>query len=262
MTAETGGTNRLGRSEKVLIALAIVGALLGAAWLLWPSRGAPPPAPSQVAATPVQEPPPPQESAAPPASPQDAHSMLEAVSGNPIYRRWLAVGDLVRRWAIVTDNAAEGVTPRKQLAFLDPGSPFSVERRGDKRVIAAESYARYDGFADAVASVDAQAVADVYRRLHPVLEGTYRELGYPDASLDRVTARALRRILAAPVREGDVVVVEEEGLWLFGDPALERLPQVEKHFLRMGPRNTRLLQAKAREIQEALDLPAEAAKAR
>ena len=34
----------------------------------------------------------------------------------------------------------------------------------------------------------------------------------------------------------------------------ESLGPVEKHLLRMGPRNTKLIQSKAREIAAALDL--------
>jgi hypothetical protein len=192
-----------------------------------------------------------------PAAVADAtqvRSLVEAFSSDPRFRRWLPEGDLVRRWVVVTDNLAEGVSPRRQLGFLAPARPFSVERRGGREVIAPASYRRYDDFADVVATVDAQAVARAYRSLHAVLEAAYRALGYPDASLDHVTARALHRIEAAPVRDGEVEVVGEGTLYEFADARLERLGAVEKHLLRMGPRNTRLLQAKAREILLALGL--------
>jgi Protein of unknown function (DUF3014) len=196
--------------------------------------------------------------AAPPGPPPAVgaarvRSLLESVSPDARFRRWLAEGDLVRRWVVVTDNLAEGVSPRGQLGFLAPGRPFSVMRRGGKDVIAPDSYRRYDELADVVASVDATALAGAYRELHPVLEAAYRALGYPEGSLDGVTARALRRIEMAPVRDGEVVV-EGEGPFVFADARLESLGAVEKHLLRMGPRNTRLLQAKAREILQALGL--------
>jgi hypothetical protein len=126
---------------------------------------------------------------------------------------------------------------------------------GNRHVISPDTYRRHDDFADAVASIDAQALARVFRELHPVLEAAYRALGYPGASLDRVTARALRRIELAPVEEREVAVEGERGFFVFAAPRLEGLGAVEKHLLRMGPRNTRLLQAKAREIQLALGLP-------
>jgi hypothetical protein len=47
-------------------------------------------------------------------------------------------------------------------------------------------------------------------------------------------------------------VVRSEGLYAYADPALEALGPVEKHLLRMGPRNARLVQGKAKALREAL----------
>ncbi len=41
-------------------------------------------------------------------------------------------------------------------------------------------------------------------------------------------------------------------LWEFRDPTLEGLSPPQKHLLRMGPANVRLIQSKIREIQAAL----------
>lgn len=238
------------------IVLAVAAIAAAGAAVLWyvrrpPARPVTAPAPASSAEVPKAEAP---AGPAPVATPAQVRSLLEAVSPDARFRRWLAEGDLVRRWVVVTDNLAEGVSPRRQLAFLAPARPFSVKRRAGREVIAPESYRRYDDFADVVASVDAQALASAYRGLHPVLEAAYRALGYPNASLDQATARALRRIEAAPVREGEIAVVETDGVYAFADARLEKLGDVEKHLLRMGPRNTRLLQAKAREILLALGL--------
>jgi hypothetical protein len=240
------------RTPWILLAVAVLAAA-GAAVLWYLQR--PPAGPVAAPAPPPVEAPP----AAPPgpAPAVDAarvRSLLESVSPDARFRRWLPEADLVRRWAVVTDNLAEGVSPRGQLGFLAPARPFSAKRRGKKYVIAPDSYRRYDEIADVVATVDAQALARAYRELHPVLEAAYRALGYPEASLDRVTARALQRIEAAPVRDGEVFVEDEGGVYVFADSRLENLGAVEKHLLRMGPRNTRLLQAKAREVLEALGL--------
>lgn len=254
---ERGG----GGKAALLVAIALV-LLAGAAWFLWPSDEPPPPPPPPPAAALPAEPPPAPAPEAAPAPPRDPMALLRDASAHAAWRRWIGMEGLVRRWAIVTDNVAEGVTPRKQLGFLEPEGPFAVERRGGRTVISPRSYARYDGLADVAASLDARSIAAAYRGLHPLLEAAWRGLGYPDGSFDRVTARAIRRIVAAPVREGEVEVVDEGGVFLHADPELERLPEVEKHLLRMGPRNARILQAKAREIRDALGLPAEPGKGR
>jgi hypothetical protein len=232
------------------LALAVAAVIGGTLFALrWSSE---PSAPAPAARVDPQ----PLASAAPSAEPPaDAGPPpLEAVSSHPLYRRAIE-GDLVRRWAVVLDNLAEGVSPRRQLAFLAPPGPFTVlERRGAK-VIDPASYRRYDAFADAVASLDAPALARAYRALRSPLEAAHRALGYPGASIDRVLARALDRIEGVPVEEGDVAVEVDGGVYAFRERRLERLSDVEKHVLRMGPRNTRLLQAKARELRRAVGLP-------
>ncbi len=194
--------------------------------------------------------------AAPAVDPLTVNALLAPVSTHPLFRRWLAEGDLVRRWVVVTDNLAEGVTPRKQLGALALPRPFSTVDHGGQTFMSPESYQRYDEFAEALSSIDAQALARAYRELHGVLDAAYRALGYPDGSIDRATARALKRIEATPVRDGEVALVPKGLLFAFAEPDLEVLSAVEKNLLRMGPRNTRLLQSKAREIREALKLPA------
>jgi hypothetical protein len=250
----------LSRGEWISIVLAV--AILGAGGYLYLRGKDSAPMPGPATADHAAEPP---EAVLPdaPAPAMDegrVRSLLEPVSPDLTFRRWLDAGELVQAWTVVTDNVAEGVTPRKRLQLLAPKQPFIVLEQPGRIVIAPISYARYDWVADAVASVDAQALARAYRELRPAVEGAYRALGYPGASLDRVTVRALSRIEMAPVRDGEVEVVGDRGLYLFADPALERLGDIEKHLLRMGPRNTRILQRKAREIREALALPAEMAR--
>lgn len=249
---------RLRRSNPLPIALVVVGAVAALAffaWRFWQRSGAPE-APS--ASAPAAAPAPAEEApAAAGASvdPATAEGLLAAVSQHELYRRALAEGDFVRRAAVVVDNLREGVSPRRSLAFLAPAKPFAVVRRGEETVIDPASYARYDAFGDAVASVDVERLASAYRALRGTLDAAYRALGYPGGGLDRAIARGLERFDAVPILDGDVPVRDEEGVFVFEDERLERLTDVEKHVLRMGPRNARLVQTKAREIRSALGLP-------
>lgn len=238
------------------VAIAAAGAWFG--WRLWKGGGESPPEPQAAAPAPGAEEP----QAAPAPAPADetpvdaagAKPVLDAVSPNALFRAWLAEANPVRRLVVLLANVAEGTIPRKLLSPFAPHSPFSVERRGDKTIIAAESYARYDAAADALDSLDVRALASAYRRLRGALEAALAELGYPAGSLDRLTLRTLNRIEAAPVPEGDVALENEGGVWIFADARTERLGDLEKQLLRMGPRNERRVQAKARAIREALVL--------
>jgi len=47
-------------------------------------------------------------------------------------------------------------------------------------------------------------------------------------------------------------------LYVFDDPALEARDGVDEHLFRIGPRNARIVKAKAAALQQALGLPAPA----
>jgi hypothetical protein len=232
-----------------IIALVVAAVAIVAVYLV--SRKHPtesPPPPQAVA----PEPPPPTDAPLPPAAESDARirTALAPASNKPQFGEWLKQTELLDRWVVVTENLSEDVSPRKQLTFLAPAKPFTV--KADK--IDPRSYARYDGIADVVASVDAQRFAGAVRELKPLLEAAYHRLGYPGKSFDELAQRALQRLVDAPVVEGSIKVAPKGALYKFADDKLEAQGAIEKHLLRMGPRNTKLIQAKAMEIASSLQL--------
>jgi hypothetical protein len=156
---------------------------------------------------------------------------------------------------VVADNLAEDASPRKPLSFLAPAKPFKAAEVKALPTIDPKSYARYDGFADLVASIDAKAAAGAVRALHPLLESAYHKLGYPDRKLDDLLQKALQRLAEAPVVEAPIQLESKGAIYKYAYDQLEAQGPVEKHLLRMGPRNTKLIQAKAQELSSALKAP-------
>jgi len=191
----------------------------------------------------------------PPAARSDSQvrDALASLSPRNLYQEWLSTDHLLERLAAILVDVANDESPNRQLPIPFPRQRFSAVRAGGSLAISDRSYARYDFFANVIASLDERQVAAAYHRLHPLLEGAYHLLGYPGKPLDRVTSRALRRIADAPVRE-EVRVRKAGSLFVYEDPALEALGPVEKQFLRMGPRNTQLLKDQARQIASALGM--------
>jgi len=200
----------------------------------------PPPAPQ------AEAPPKPADAPLPPAEKSDAdlRKNLASLSSRPEWAQWIAATDLLDRFVVTVDNVAEDVHPRKQLDFIQV-KPLKSDRLDTLR---------YDFVADVIASIDAKGAAQVVRDLHPLLESAYHKLGYPDRKFDQVAAKALKRIIDAPVVEKTPKLVPKGLVYAFADEKLEALGPVEKLLLRMGPRNTKLIQAKAKEIAAALDL--------
>ncbi len=233
--------------------LALVG--LGVGYVLRGSKPPEAPAPTPVVAAPKAEPA--ARAPMPPVAESDrrVRELVGALSSQPELAKWLTAEGLVQRFATAVSNIADGESPRMVLSFLAPPGPFQVSRRQGRTAIDPRSFERYDAVARVVGSVDAVAAARVYGELKPLLEGAYAEIAPPEQTFDGTFSRAIQVLLAVPVPQGDVEVVERGALFAYADPQLEGLNRAQKHLLRMGPRNMQIIQAKLRDLQGALNLP-------
>jgi Protein of unknown function (DUF3014) len=178
--------------------------------------------------------------------------LVGRLSSHPTVAAWLTSDHLIRNFTVVVANTATGRTPSKQLTRVRPAEPFQVMTRGSNIWIDPQSYRRYDRYADAISGLDPNGAAQLYTRLKPRIQDAYRELGYPDGNFDAVLQRAIAEILETPVIEGNVALVSKSVAYEYADPRLQSLSPVQRQLLRMGPKNTRLIQEKLREIAPLL----------
>ena len=82
--------------------------------------------------------------------------------------------------------------------------PHASTRAASSRSIRDRS-ARYDGIANAAASMDPAGLARVYSMLKPRLVEAYKELGHPEGDLDVAVERAIVHLLQTPVVEEPIV---------------------------------------------------------
>ncbi|QSQ15585.1 DUF3014 domain-containing protein [Myxococcus landrumensis] len=170
--------------------------------------------------------------------------------------KWLQEKDLVRRVTAAVNNVAAGDSPRMVLGFLRPAEAFQVVEAKDKTLtIDPKSHARYDLVARVVDTFDAQVAGSMYRDLKPLIDQAHREIAPPGQAFDSTFSHAIQHLLAVPVPEGALEVRPHGGFYVYVSPELEGLSAAQKHLLRMGPQNIRLIQAKLRELQTALGLP-------
>lgn len=246
------------------VAIAVL-ILAGAAWYFWPQTRLDPP--SQTTGNAVK----PQTSTVrlpaepgedidlPPLDESDAivRELVTRLSAHPRVAAWLTTDNLIRDFVAIVVNISQGQTPTPHLAHVKPDGRFQAQQEGSRLRIDPRSYSRYDGYAQAVAGLDAQGAARLYATVKPRVEEAYQGLGAPDGTFDRTLEKAIVRLLETPIVEGDVGLQSTTVSYSFADPVLEALAPAQRQFLRMGPANMRAVRAKLAEIAGFLGIPAE-----
>ena len=156
---------------------------------------------------------------------------------SPGMAEWLKQDDLVRRFAVVIDNARVGDYPRRQLGFLVPTAKFPVRQEGDRTLLDPDGYHRFDSFVDTAISIDPQRAAALVRTFSPLLVEALKELGAKDPDPTTAIREGIEQVLATPDLQGDIEVVQPKVYYQFADPNLEALKPLQKQLLRMGPQN-------------------------
>ena len=265
------------QSKSILITAAVLVVLLvGAGVLYWYSLrppAAPPTIEQPKTAEPSQPPSPPaevklgEEKEAPPQpevempaldqSDDFVRQTMRNLSPHGKLGEWLRIKNIIRVFVAAVDNIANGKSPRPQFGFLSPGQAFQVREKGSRISLDRKGYERFDILTDAIVSFSSSMTVQAYQKLRPLFQEAYRELGYPQKDFHTTFIRALKRILDAPVVEREILL-EEEGTglnYVIIDEGLEDMNEVQKHLLRMGPKNTKKIQQKVREIALALGVP-------
>ena len=243
--------------------IAALGLIVGAAGAWWWTRAPAPPAPTpaatfgtDAAVTPPAEPTRP----LPPVGQMDIflRALLGTLSASPELARWLATDDLIRQMAHAIDLVSRGQSPARELTVLRPDGALRTTGSPRQLTLDPASYRRFDGIASAVASLDARAVADAYRTIHPRLDEAYRALGRSNSTVDQAVGAALQVLIDTPdVREPIRLIPGAGASYSYADPQLQTLTPAQKQLIRMGPDNLARVKARLREIKTAIETPKE-----
>lgn len=164
--------------------------------------------------------------------------------------------EAIRKFVRAVNAMEEGKVVHEYRPLVSPAPPFQVERQGtmpDEQVqqyrLLSENYKRYDKYVATFAMLDTDALVATYKRFYPLLEEAYREMGLKKGNFHTVMLGAIDNLLAAPVKDGDVLLVRPKVFYQYADPELEKLPATHKLLMRMGPDNTRSLQASLKTLR-------------
>mgnify|MGYP003735058537 CR=1 FL=1 len=233
-----------------------------------------PPAPAVASAAPEPAAPPPQQ---PAQAPEEHHPLEPAADaqGNPPLApdastafdstvaawlgrerslRFVATEGLARRIVATIDNLPRSHAAAQLWPLHPVGGRMAVEGSAADLRIAAGNAARYGAVVDFVAGLDPAPAAALYRRVYPVLQRSYEELGYPGKHFNDRMVAVIDHLLKTPEPTQPLALklvrvqgqaqnqVAPQQPWLryeFADPQLEALSAGQKILLRMGPEHER-----------------------
>lgn len=255
---------RLLRSRRAkragLVALAVVIVGVGG-WLWHRSRTHSAPSQPEVAAGDTASPASPATTAEAPlelpsldASDAVVRKLVSALSSRPELASWLVSDKLVHRFVVSVVDVADGKSPEDQLGFLTPRQPFRPRTTADGLVVDPASYHRYDALTATFVSLDDAGVARLYKELSPLMDEAYQDLGLHGGTFQSAMARAFGRLLAVSFPNEPPALVHTSVPYSYESPALEGLSPAAKHLLRFGPTNGKKIQAKLRELANAMGI--------
>jgi hypothetical protein len=220
----------------VALALAVFG---GLGWYVW-QRNRPAPPATTASPAPAAEAPAATAPAVvlPPLEQMDPflRTLLSGLSSHPQLLAWLATDDLLGSLATAIDRLAQGQSPARDLAPLRPAEGFAVATRRGTTIPESRGYARYDGLAAAVASIEPAKLAAAFRTIEPRLAEAWARQGR-SGSVREAALRAAAVVAATPDPPDEVALVRRVSGYGYANPELEALPPAQKHLLRMGPAN-------------------------
>jgi len=165
---------------------------------------------------------------------------------------WITTDEAIRKFVVVIDNLATGKISRKYLPIPKPETKFSSTHDGVKETLNTTSFERYNPYIKLFENIDNNMAAVLYQRYLPLMEQAFSELGYANGTFHDTLMQAFDVLLSAPIVTDDIELVRPSVFYKFADPDLEKALPVHKQLIRMGPENTRKLQAKIRQLQTAL----------
>ena len=179
-----------------------------------------------------------------------SQAMTEIVGTAPL-AEYLVQGQAISRLVATIDR----MTSRQVPPLVNPIKPTAdklvVDSEGERVVLSARNYARYDGHVALMQSVDAGALVMLYQRYSPLFQQAYSENGGEGSFNDRLV-EVIDHLLETPDVPGPVYLTKPEAVYVFEDPGLEAMTAGQKILVRMGSVNAAIVKEKLAEIRSEL----------
>jgi hypothetical protein len=169
---------------------------------------------------------------------------------------------VVRHIVATVDNLGRDHAPSLAWPIQPTPGRFTVQRGANgSDTIHPDNRLRYTPLVSMIESVDTEQAVAVYRRLYPLFQQAYEELGFPGRHFNDRLVAVLDLLIGTPVprQAPALLLVEVKGPvaslrpWVrheYADPAWQALSSGQKILLRVGPDHQQRLTAKLRDIRQ------------
>jgi hypothetical protein len=152
--------------------------------------------------------------------------------------RFFIFEHFIERFVVMVDNLPQPQLPATHRPLKKTPGKFLAQGERDQMTISPSNYQRYTPLIRMLAALDTTQVVAVYKRLYPLFQQAYQEIGYPKAYFNDRLVEVIDHLLVTPQITGPVYLTQPPALYLYADPDLEALSAGRKILLRCGPENT------------------------
>lgn len=198
----------------------------------------------------------------PPADQADTYvaDALSELLGRKAVLGFLSTDRFAARLVATVDNLDRPHAAARLWPVNPMPARFVTSAAADGTLIGADNAKRYAPFVQFIASANTAQTVALYRRLYPLFQQAYEELGYPGKYFNDRVVQVIDHLLQTPEPAGPLKVrltevkgpVASTTPWLryeYEDPALEARSAGQKMLLRTGAAHTRQLKAKLAEVR-------------
>jgi hypothetical protein len=184
------------------------------------------------------------------------NGLVEMMIPQDMLRKFVRAVDVVEEGKIVRDYrpiaSPQGTFVADTFSVKVSGGELGEQQEVEQFRVSPKNYLRYTLFVQVLSGLESDAAITLYKRYYPLLNRAHQELGSNKGNFHSVLIRAIDKTLSAPDAHGDVLLVHPKIYYEFADPALEKLPEVHKLMLRMGPDNAEKVKISLRNIRAKL----------
>jgi len=181
------------------------------------------------------------------------NGLVEIIIPQEILRKFVRAVDVLEEGRVITEYrpiaSPQGVFAVDSFNVKVSGGELGEQQDVEQFRVSPKNYLRYTLFVQTISALDSDASIALYKRYYPLLNRAHQELGSGKGNFHSVLIRAIDKVLSAPDANGDMLLIHPKVYYEFADPALEKLPEVHKLMLRIGPDNAEKVKTSLRNIR-------------